>query len=113
MKKITRTLIAALAVGFLAAPMAQAQQPMQHGRDAQYGRQTHPPQMQRSWKPAKPHHWRKGERIPNWKRAATVHNYRSHGLPAPGRGKRWVKVDNRYMLINFGNGMILSIMGGR
>jgi len=107
MKLFTRTLLAAVALSFAAAPMAQAQQ---HGHDRKPGYSS-------SWKKndykKKRHHWNKGERYSDWKRRPPVRDYHRHGLRKPGRGQQWVKVDNTYLLLSVASGLILGVAAAR
>lgn len=106
MKIFTRTLLAAVALTFAAAPMAQAQN---YGHDRKPGYSS-------SWdkhKTKKRHNWRKGERYSDWKRRPAVRDYHRHGLRKPGRGQQWVKVDNSYLLMSVATGPILGVAAGR
>lgn len=105
MKLFTRTLLAAVALSFAAAPMAQAQQ---YGHDRKPGYSS-------SWNKhdvRKQRHWRKGERYSNWKRQPAVRDYHRHGLRKPARGQQWVKVDNNYLLLSLATGVILGVAAG-
>lgn len=106
MKIFTRTLLAAMALSFAAAPIVQAQD----------YRSNHKPGYSSSWKKheaRKRHHWRKGERYADWKRRAPVQDYHRHGLRKPGRGQQWVKVDDSYLLMSVATGLILGIAAAR
>ncbi|WP_411036828.1 RcnB family protein [Shinella sp. BYT-45] len=106
MKLFTRTLLAAVALSFAAAPMAHAQY---HGHDRKPGYSS-------SWNKhdaKKRHHWRKGERYSDWKRRPAVRDYHRHGLRKPGRGQQWVKVDNTYLLMSVATGLILGVAAAR
>ena len=107
MKVLTRTLLAAVALSFAAAPMAQAQQHYGHDRKPGYSS---------SWDKhgaRKRHDWRKGERYSDWKRRPPVRDYHRHGLRKPARGQQWVKVDNDYLLMSVATGLILGIAAAR
>ena len=107
MKIFTRTLLAAVALSFAAAPMAHAQQ---------YGHDRKNPGYSSSWKKQeykKRHHWNKGERYSDWKRRPPVRDYHRHGLRKPGRGQQWVKVDNNNLLLSVATGLILGVAAAR
>ncbi|ASM75004.1 MULTISPECIES: RcnB family protein [Roseobacteraceae] len=50
-----------------------------------------------------------GQRMPQGYRAFT--NYRDHGLPAPGRGYRYVRHDNNVYKISTETAMIAAVIG--
>lgn len=56
--------------------------------------------------------WQRGHRVDNWKRYSAV-DYKRYHLRQPPRGHRWVKVDNDFLLIAIGSGLIASIIAGR
>lgn len=106
MKLSIKTLLAAVALSFAAAPMAQAQT---YGHDRKPGYAS-------SWKKHdanKRHHWRQGERVSDWKRRPAVRDYHRYGLRKPARGQQWVKVDNSYLLMNIATGIILGVNAAR
>ncbi|MGQ3211712.1 MAG: RcnB family protein [Shinella sp.] len=106
MKLFAKTLLAAIALSFTAAPMAQAQT-YSHDRKSGYSS---------SWKKRdtdKRHHWRQGERVSDWKRRPAVRHYHRHGLRKPARGEQWVKVDNSYLLMSIATGIILGVNATR
>ena len=102
MKLFTRTLLAAVALSFAAAPMAQAQQ-YGHDRKPGYSTSSHKKEVR------KQRHWHKGERYSDWKRRPAVRDYKHHGLRTPSRGQQWVKVDNNYLLLSIATGVILGV----
>ncbi|MBB3999799.1 RcnB family protein [Aureimonas pseudogalii] len=63
---------------------------------------------------------RRDARRPAWLRnggryergGAYVSNYRRYGLRAPGRGQRWVRYGNDYILITAATGLIGAIIAG-
>ncbi len=57
-----------------------------------------------------PHHWARGERLPQDHRGVYVTDYRKHGLKAPPRGHEWRRVDDRYVLIAVATGLISSVI---
>lgn len=106
MKLFIRTLLAAVALSVVAAPMAQAQQ---HGHDRKPGYSS-------NWKKkpvTKRNNWHKGERYSDWKRRPAVRDYHRHGLRKPSRGQQWVKVDNNYLLMSIATGVILGVTAAR
>lgn len=56
--------------------------------------------------------WERGNRVPSWQRYSAV-DYKRYHLRQPPKGHRWVKVDNDYLLIAVGTGLIASIIAGR
>ena len=60
----------------------------------------------------KRHHWKRGERMQNWRQYQRV-DYRRHKLRTPPRGYQWVRADNDFLLIAIGSGLIASIIAGR
>lgn len=112
MKTLTRTLLAAVALSFAAAPMAQAQQHYGHDRKPGYSSSWDKRNASRH-DARKYHKWRKGERYSDWKRRPAVRDYHRHGLRKPGRGQQWVKVDNNYLLMSVATGLILGIAAAR
>lgn len=42
-----------------------------------------------------------------------VREYKRYGLRAPGRGQRWVRYGNDYLLVTITSGAIASIIAGR
>lgn len=112
MSMFKRTAFAAIALSFLAVPMAQAGPGPSYGG---YGNHYYQPK-----KPAPPpygkrhHRWKKGDRVQHWHRRAPVRSYHQHrGLWQPQRGQHWVKVDNDYLLISLATGIIAGIVAGR
>ncbi|MFD2435501.1 RcnB family protein [Modicisalibacter luteus] len=39
-----------------------------------------------------------------------VHDWHHHHLPEPPRGQRWVKVDDKFVLIAVATGIIVSVL---
>ncbi|MHA3051462.1 RcnB family protein [Acinetobacter sp. ANC 4640] len=58
--------------------------------------------------------WRRGGRVPYQYRGNEyqVRDWRSHDLPAPPRGHRWVRVNGDYVLIAIATGVIAQILLG-
>lgn len=106
MKLFTKTLLAAVALSFAAAPMAQAQT---YGHDRKPGYSS----SSKKHDANKRHHWRQGERFSDWKRRPAVRDYHRYGLRKPARGQQWVKVDNSYLLMSIATGIILGVNAAR
>ncbi|MCI9865583.1 MULTISPECIES: RcnB family protein [Rhizobium/Agrobacterium group] len=105
MKKLFSILIAATV---LAAPVAQAQS--RHD-----DRPGHRVERTVTTKKViiKKHRWDRGQRLSAAERRQMIdrRDYRRHSLREPGRGQRWVRVNNQYLLINTSNGLIISLSG--
>lgn len=112
MKLFIRTLLAAVALSVVAAPMAQAQQHYGHDRKPGYSSTWKKKGVTRRNAFTK-HSWRKGERYSDWKRRPAVRDYHRHGLRKPSRDQQWVKVDNTYLLMSIATGVILGVAAGR
>jgi Ni/Co efflux regulator RcnB len=58
--------------------------------------------------------WRRGGRVPPQYRGYEyqVRDWRSHDLPAPPRGHRWVRINGDYVLIAIATGVIAQILLG-
>lgn len=115
-----RTILAAIAVSMIAVPMAQAQG--RHDAQAQHRHYSQPtkPKYQapkhryHAERPApQRHHWKQGQRMPDWRKRQHVRDYQRHGLKRPGKGQQWVRVDNDYLLISLATGVILGLTLGR
>jgi Ni/Co efflux regulator RcnB len=98
-----KILLAAVALSFIGAPLAQA-------RDNQPQRKPAVHQVQAKKQSAKG--WSKGQRFNN-SRHSQVTDYKRYGLRAPGKGQHWVKVDNQYLLITAATGLIAGVMAAR
>ncbi|MBD8689317.1 MULTISPECIES: RcnB family protein [unclassified Rhizobium] len=105
MKKLFSILIAAT---ILAAPVAQAQS--RHD-----DRPGHRVERTVTTKKViiKKHRWDRGQRLSAAERRQMIdrRDYRRYSLREPGRGQRWVRVNNQYLLINTSNGLIISLSG--
>ena len=105
MKKFFSILIAATV---LAAPVAQAQS--RHD-----DRPGHRVERTVTTKKViiKKHRWDRGQRLSAAERRQMIdrRDYRRYSLREPGRGQRWVRVNNQYLLINTSNGLIISLSG--
>jgi Ni/Co efflux regulator RcnB len=113
---IKKTVLAAVAMAFIGAPLAQAQdyypprKPGQHRVEPSRpsnGNGLHnrhdPRRMER-------HQWSNGQRYGDWRRHQEIRDYKRYGLRRPGPGQHWVKVDNQYLLITAGTGIIAGIL---
>lgn len=63
-------------------------------------------------KEVKRHRWVRGHRVPGWQRYREV-DYRRYHLNRPPQGHRWVRVDNDFLLIAAGTGLIAGIIAAR
>ena len=115
-----RTVLAAIAISMLAVPVAQAQQRHHDGPrqgqhySQQHKRDFHAPRRHEVHKHQnKRHHWSRGKRVPEWQRRQAIRDHYRYGLRRPGRGQQWVRVDNDFLLISLGTGIIASIIAGR
>ena len=61
----------------------------------------------------KKHRWTRGHALPSHYRRNYVNDYHRYHLRAPGRGQRWVRVDNQFILINSISGLIASLAAAR
>jgi Ni/Co efflux regulator RcnB len=114
-----RTVLAAIAISMLAVPVAQAQQRHEGSRQGQHYSHQH----KRDFHAPRRHevrrhhnsrsHWSRGKRIPEWQRRQAIRDHYRYGLRRPGRGQQWVRVDNDFLLISLGSGIIASIIVGR
>ena len=57
-------------------------------------------------------HWGRGDRLPSRYRGYNV-DWRSHHLPHPPRGHRWVRVNGDYLLIAIASGVIAQAIFAR
>jgi Ni/Co efflux regulator RcnB len=133
MKRLSKMLLAAVAASVMAVPMANAQLRPDGSRQAPYHTERYaPPRWQPAprynpapqyrpaphyqaaprYKPA-PRHWKKGERMSDWRSHAPIRDYGRYGLRRPPAGQQWVKVDNDYVLLGIATGLITSIIAGR
>lgn len=122
-----RILLAAVAFSVLAAPMAQAQSRYDTPRSGthrveklhkpdQVQKQRHvAPRKQQAQRFAPPsrHHWKKGERVRDWRQRPHVRDYSRYGLRKPAQGQQWVRVDNDYLLVSMATGLILGLAASR
>ncbi|CAB3810705.1 RcnB family protein [Paraburkholderia fynbosensis] len=65
--------------------------------------------------PSIPHRdWHKGQRLPAEYRHYNfvMNDWRSHGLDAPSRGKKWLGINGDYVLVSTSNWTISDIVAG-
>lgn len=114
-----KVVMAAIALSFIGAPLAQAQnhhqprkpghhrvEPSRPGPSKNFHRNDRRKQVQKK-------RWSKGQRYSDWRRHQEIRDYKRHGLRKPGRGQHWVKVDNQYLLIAGATGLIAGILAAR
>ncbi|TWG94741.1 Ni/Co efflux regulator RcnB [Mesorhizobium sp. J18] len=115
MKRLSKILLAAVAASVMMAPLANAQ-PRHDNRPPAYQHvEKKRPAVYKKHvsKQHARHHWKRGDRISDWKKRAAVRDYHRHGLKKPARGQQWVKVDNDYLLISIATGVIAGIVASR
>jgi len=115
---IKKIVLAAVALSFIAAPIAQAQNynpPRKHGyHHAEPARPSYGKDFKRHDRRDHNHkRWSRGERYSDWRRHQEVRDYKRYGLRKPGRGQHWVKVDDQYLLITAATGLIAGILATR
>lgn len=115
---IKKAVLAAIALSFMGAPLAQAQNshsPRKQGYShAEPSRPSQGKNFQRQERRDRDHkRFSRGERYGDWRRHQEVRDYKRHGLRKPGRGQHWVKVDNQYLLITAATGLIAGILAAR
>ncbi len=99
-----KILLATVALTFVAAPFA-AEAQTQHPQYRHGVQQRH--DMHR---PAPQAHWRKGQRYNDWRKHQEIRDYQRYGLRKPGRGQRWIRVGNEYLLVTAATGFIAGIL---
>ena len=100
---------AAIALTMLAGPAFAG--PRDHSRN-QWHNDNSQYQSHRSDHP----HWSRGDRLPDqyWQTQYVVTDWRGHHLRLPGHGRHWVRVNNQYILVAIGSGLIVdAIINGR
>ena len=114
MKRYSKILLAAVAASVMMAPLANAQPRHDERRPAYHHlekkRTIHKKHVSRHHAG---HHWKRGDRIFDWKRRTAVRDYYRYGLKKPARGQQWVKVDNDYILVSIATGIIAGIVAAR
>ena len=118
-----RFILTAVALSFLAVPMANAQ-----SNQARQGySQAQSFETAQNWnkqqkrivkkrvvkknvvrKPVAQKRWARGQNVPAWQRKQVVRDYHRYGLRNPGRGQQWVRVGNDYLLISIFSGIIAN-----
>ncbi|KQT52296.1 MULTISPECIES: RcnB family protein [unclassified Aureimonas] len=116
-----KSILTALALTFLMSPMlaaseASAQNRPDHARqelrqDRQELRQDQREIRKGLRQASKPSWLKRGGRY--GRGGSEVREYKRYGLRAPGRGQRWVRYGNDYLLITITSGVIASIIAGR
>jgi Ni/Co efflux regulator RcnB len=102
--KMKQTIVMALSLMIAVGPaVAQPRPPVQQHRPAPVVKRVPPP----------PAMHRPGQRLAPGYHAVRVDDYRRHGLPAPKRGHRWVRVGGQYLLIGIASGLIASAIVAR
>lgn len=118
-----KAVLAAIAVSFIGAPLAQAHdnrpsssRPAIHKSESyksggynsgKYYKQKN------DHRSAQKKRWSRGQRYNDWRRHQEIRDYKRYGLRKPGRGQHWVKVDNQFLLIAGATGLITAIMATR
>ncbi|MDR6432054.1 RcnB family protein [Brucella pseudogrignonensis] len=115
---IKKAILAAIALSFVGAPLAQAQNhnpPRKPGYShTENSRPSHGKNFERhDRRDQKQKRWSRGERYGDWRRHQEIKDYQRYGLLKPGRGQHWVKVDNQYLLIAGATGLIAGILAAR
>lgn len=119
-----KAVLAAIALSFIGAPLAQAQDyyPRKpgHHRAEQPPRAPHGKDFRRNdrrdhfdRRDQRRPHWSKGQRYSDWRRHQEIRDYKRYGLRKPGRGQHWVKVDDQFLLVTAATGIIASILAAR
>lgn len=124
-----RLILTAVALSFLAVPMANAQSnPARQGyTQAQsfemaenWNKQRQKPAFKKRVvkkhvvrKPVVQHRWARGRQVPAWQRKQVIREHHRHGLRKPGYGQHWVKVGNDYLLVSIASGIIANLVFGR
>ena len=123
-----RFILTAVALSFLAVPMANAQSnPARQGygqaqsfETAQNWNKNQKPIVKKrvvkkhiARKPVAQKRWARGQNVPAWQRKQVVRDYHRHGLRKPGYGQHWVRVGNDYLLISIFSGIIANLIATR
>ena len=123
-----RFILTAVALSFLAVPMANAQ-----SNQARQGyAQAQSFETAQNWnkqqkrivkkrvvkkqiarKPVAQKRWARGQNVPAWQRKQVVRDYHRYGLRNPGHGQQWVRVGNDYLLISIFSGIIANLIVAR
>ncbi|RDJ27168.1 hypothetical protein DWF00_09220 [Bosea caraganae] len=105
--------IAALAVSLLVAPaaaFAQQYRPSHHGPVHAQNHHVQKHVVVKKVVVVKQPRWATGRALPSTYRRHVVGDYHRYHLRTPGRGQRWVKVDNQFILINSVTGVIAALI---
>ncbi len=126
-----RLILTAVALSFLAVPMAnaqsnQARQGYAQAQSFETAQNWNKPQKrivkkrvvkkqvikkQVVRKPvAQKKRWARGQNVPAWQRKQVVRDYHRYGLRKPGNGQHWVRVGNDYLLISIFSGIIANLI---
>ena len=124
-----RLILTAVALSFLAVPMANAQpnlarqgytqtQKIEPSQNWNKKRQKtvvrkHIVKKQVARKSIAQKRWARGRQVPAWQRKQVIREYHRHGLRKPGYGQHWVKVGNDYLLVSIASGIIANLILGR
>ena len=112
MKKIIASAIAgAFLLGATAPSVAQSYRTQHHG-PARQG-PVHVEKHVTKKVIVRKDRWARGHALPRQYRQSYVRDYHRYHLRAPGRGQRWVRVDNQFILINSITGMIAALAAAR
>ena len=123
-----RIILTAVALSFLAVPMANAQ-----SNQARQGyAQVQSFETAQNWnkqqkrivkkrvvkkqivrKPVAQKRWARGQNVPAWQHKQVVRDYHRYGLRKPGHGQHWVRVGNDYLLISIFSGIIANPIATR
>ncbi|MBN9044776.1 MAG: RcnB family protein [Rhizobiales bacterium] len=108
-----KILLAAVALSFAGAPLAQAQdfprrKPAPHHRMEPARPPHHGPSFGRPG--ADRGHWHAGQRYSGWRGHREIRDYQRYGLRRPGRGQHWIRVGNEYLLITAATGFIAGVL---
>lgn len=116
---LKKTILAAIALSFIGAPLAQAQNYHPRQKHEQHRMDQHRPGAGKAQQKFDRHqrkpsrHFSKGQRYNNWRQHQEIRDYKRYGLRKPGRRQHWVKVDNQYLLIAGATGLIAGILAAR
>lgn len=112
MNRYSKVLLTAIAATVLMAPLANAQPRHDDRRPGHHQIEKKRPAVhgKKFSQQHAPHHWKRGERVSDWKRRAATRDYYRHGLKRPSRNQQWVRIDNEYLLINLATGIIAGIV---
>ncbi|MFC4626265.1 RcnB family protein [Daeguia caeni] len=118
---LKKIILAAVALSFVGAPLAQAQAPhkpapghMEPARPSAPGKPKHRVEPHKAGRPGMHrNHFAKGQRFGDWRRHHEVRDYKRYGLRKPARGQRWIKVGDQFLLITTATGVIAGILAAR